>query len=344
MRIAIIGAGLAGSACAYTLKNAGHEVMVFEQAARSASAASGNEVGLYNPRLSALMDEKAAYYSSAFFEAQRAFEQFENINWKRFGSLLFVTDEKKETRFRKAVENWGWDDGDMSLVDAARASEICGVEVFDPALYLPKAGVVSPRKLCAAFLEGTDLRCGQKIETLQNEELAAFDKIILACGTGMRDFEEAAHVPLHHIRGQVTQIRASEFSRRLQCNLCYGGYCSPAIDGMHMVGATFQRWLDHSGIMEQDDAHNLEQLAAVQPELAAGAEVIGHRAAVRVAAKDVFPVVGPLDDRVYISGAHGSHGIISSIMAAAMLSEMLTGSVRCLPEETVAALSPHRFS
>src|SRR5690606_17587106 len=120
-------------------------------------------------------------------------------------------------------------------------------------------------------------------------------------------------LPLNPVRGQITQVKVSAATQKLKANLCCGGYFSPALGGAHTLGATFQRWLDHGDIMEQDDADNIAGLAAVAPELAEGLEVAGHRAAVRTSSKDHFPVVGGLADNLYVSTGHGSHGIISAL-------------------------------
>ena len=69
MRVAIIGAGLAGTALAYVLKQGGAEPVIYEASGNIASGASGNDVGLYNPRFTAEQGPEQAFYSDAFFKA-----------------------------------------------------------------------------------------------------------------------------------------------------------------------------------------------------------------------------------------------------------------------------------
>lgn len=61
-RIAIIGGGLAGTSCAYVLKQYGFEPVIYEAGDKLAYGASGNEVGLYNPRFS----KKEVFYLTFF--------------------------------------------------------------------------------------------------------------------------------------------------------------------------------------------------------------------------------------------------------------------------------------
>jgi glycine/D-amino acid oxidase-like deaminating enzyme len=125
------------------------------------------------------------------------------------------------------------------------------------------------------------------------------------------------------VRGQITFVKSTPASEKLKCNLCYGGYFSPAKRGEHTLGATFQRWLDHDQIIGDDDYDNIEKLVRVAPELADGLEIVGQRAAVRTTSPDHFPVIGHLRDNIYVSTGHGSHGIMSSIAAAHILTNMI---------------------
>ena len=373
MKIAIVGAGLAGGACAYALAAAGHEVVVFERSNEPASGASGNDVGMYNPRLFAEMCPEAEYHKAAFELALRSFSslchperarkraegsggetkqqdpfvavpapQDDNIlGWNPCGALHLITDEKRETRYRKMVQSWGWNEKNLRLVSAAEASEIAGVSLPYDALYIPQSGSISPRKLTKTYLSEIDVRYGQAVENLNDLEA---DKIILACAHSASAFEECASLPLSKVRGQVSKTTAGDQSKSLRCCLNYGGYTAPAMDGLHTIGASFQRWLTHTDLLPEDDADNIAKLESVVPGITEGMEAVSARASLRTTAPDHFPVVGALTDRIYASLAHGSHGILSSLMAAQILSAMLVGETPALPDATIKKLCPARFA
>ena len=107
MKIAIIGGGLAGTACAYVFRRAGLEPVLYEEAAALASAASGNEVGLYNPRFTAEKGPEQEFYAGAFFEALKVFGELDGIDWNPYGALHLVNDEKKGKRFPQTARTWG---------------------------------------------------------------------------------------------------------------------------------------------------------------------------------------------------------------------------------------------
>ena len=238
-RVAIIGGGLAGTACAYTLNQAGIETVIYEAGDTLAPGASGNALGLYNPRLSALRSPESEYYSTAFDLALRVFPALGDVDWLACGSLHLITDEQRQKRFEQAVQNWGWPAEAMRIVDAALASEIAGVELRHGALYLPQAGVVSPQKLCAAYAAGSEVHLNANVQSLASIEA---DTIILACGMGIKNFMQAENLPLQAVRGQITHLKAGAESAKLKTNLCYGGYFSPAIKTMRIISASWRRW------------------------------------------------------------------------------------------------------
>lgn len=341
-RVAIIGGGLAGTACAYMLGLHNIESVIYEAGPGLAPGASGNALGLYNPRFSAQRTAESDYYTAAFALALRHFPALGNVGWSRCGSLHLILDEKKETRFPQTLKNWGWDSDHMRIVNAKEASGVAGVELKHDALYLPDAGVISPEKLCSAYAQQTETQFDQKIISL-----AALkeDAVILACGMGVKNFEATKDLPLNAVRGQITYVAATEATRALKTNLCYGGYFSPAIDGVHALGATFQRWLDHTALLAADDLENMEGLAAAAPGLAGDLNIVHSRAALRSCAADHFPVAGavPGHENLYISAGHGSHGVISTLAAAGLIADHLTGGSFSLSKQCIERLSPARF-
>lgn len=347
MKVAILGGGLAGTACAWALKQAGHEPVIYEAGAALAAGASGNEIGLYNPRFGAEMTPQSAYYAAAFREALQIFSHFEGIDFNPCGALHLINDEKKQIRFSKMIESWTNAGLEMEMLRAKEASHVAGVEISKDALYLPQSGYVSPKKLCAMYAKGVEIQFDVvRDPAVKPQDDALFkdaDAIILACGPALREFEGVKHLPLGAVRGQVTKLVATPESEALKCNICYGGYVSKAHDGAHMVGASFQRWLDHSDVIDQDDEDNLSKLAENVPSLSNDFETVGHRASVRTTSRDHFPIVGQLSDKLYISTAHGSHGILSSLMGAKVLAAMITGAKPVFGDDVISALSPSRF-
>ncbi len=340
-KVNIIGGGLAGTALAYALKNRGVEPVIYEASDDIAANASGNNVGIYNPRFSAQLDAEAQFYSDGFFVACNVFKKLgDSIDWNPCGSLSLLNDERKDIRYRKTVDSWGWSKDDMRIVGAHEASDIAGIEISHDALYLPQSGSVSPKKLCYEYAKNVEINLNHKVKNLEDLE---GDVNIIACGIGALKFEASQDLPLTSVRGQVSYIDQSQASKNLKAVLNYGGYIAPANGGRHVLGATFQPWLGHSDLLPEDNLINLDKLFDAIPYLRGEYKVVDSRASVRTASKNHFPVVGQLGQGLYISVAHGSHGILSSIMAAKLLADMIVDSDYSAPYELLTALSPNRF-
>jgi len=340
VKIAIIGGGLAGCALAWVLHQLGQEPVVYEAGSELANGASGNFSGLYNPRFSALRGPDADFYSAAYALALRSFKTFDDIDWCPTGVLHVMDTEKKEKRLKRTVTNWDWASDHMYLVSSEEATKIAGVDIEYGALYLPDGGSIAPRKLCAAYMQNIEHYLNTPIENLEGIDA---DVIVLACGPAVLEFVPS--LPIIPVRGQITQVKSTQKSANLKCGICYEGYLMPAQNGVHTLGATFQPSVDHSNIIKQDDQDNIQKLAEAIPGLEVGLEVLTQRASIRATSRNRFPIIGlaPERDNVYISAAHGSYGILSSLMGAHLLADMIMDRPRCLPADVIAALSTQRF-
>lgn len=337
VRVAIVGAGLAGAASAYMLKQSGITPAVYEAAPGPAMGASGNRLGLYNPRLSAERTPESEFYSAAFRLALQHFAVLPDIDWSPCGALHLMTDAQKQKRFPQTAENWGWPAEEMRIVEADEASAIAGVPIAHAALHIARSGFVSPHKLVQQYLRGVEVHYSAHID---NPDDFDADFVILC---NAMDVKRLTGLPLQGVRGQVTDIKTAAPLSALKTVLCYGGYATPAHGGLHVVGSTFQRWLSHTDLLPADDADNLAKLAAAAPALAGDYETAGARASIRSTSPDHFPIAGRLAGRLYVSTAHGSHGILSSLMAAQTIAEMIAGRAVSLSEGIMQKLSPHRF-
>lgn len=342
--VAIIGGGLAGTACAYMLRQRGIKSTIYETGAALASGASGNPIGLYNPRISAQRGPESDFYTAAFSLALRSFGNLDDIDWNPCGALHLATDETKQKRFRACAANWGWPDDHMRMVDAQAASEIAGIAIAHEALWISQSGFASPRKLCERMAQGSKVKI---INSFSDIDWAAGRPVILAAGIGVKNFPAANFLPLKPVRGQITLATPSDGrAKMLHTNLCYGGYTSMAAGGIHVIGSTFQRWLDHSEVMDQDDHDNITKLEKNVPALKGAFIIAGRRAAIRTVTDDHFPVIGklPEHERVFVSTAHGSHGILSALLGAQIIADMVTGTSLSVSSAVIEKLSPARYN
>jgi tRNA 5-methylaminomethyl-2-thiouridine biosynthesis bifunctional protein len=335
--VAIIGAGLAGLSAAWHLKQAGCAVTVYESADSIAAKASGNARGIVNPKLTAKPSPQSNYYTSAYAYALRVLKTLPGIEYALHGSLHLQLNDDKARRFQAYCDNLGWNAAHMQYLDAQTASDIAGIGLNTSCLYYPDAAALSPLKLCAALAQDIDVRLNSNVADYKSLNA---DAVIVANASDV--IKLFPNLPVSPVRGQVSVVSPNDVSKNLRINLSYGGYITPLMqNGLHMCGATFQPWGESVEVLTEDHIHNLELLAASVPALK-GLEVQGGRTAFRASSRDRVPIIG-MYENCFVSVAHGSHGIISGLMAGCMASSQLTGAPLPIGQNAALAVSPDRF-
>lgn len=340
-RTLILGGGLAGTACAWALKQAGH-IPVIVAPNGLADGASGNARGLYNPRFSVRFTPMARFYTNAFAAFHRFLSGYDPqvTGWQATGALHLIRNDQTREKLYGAAQNWGWGPERLKIVDAQQASDIAGIPLAYDALWLPDGGSVDPRKICGLYAEGIEVRTDCPL-------FDAYDHVVAANGFAAQEYPGLSGLPLRSVRGQVIAVPVNDQSAYLKTHLCYGGYIAPAVDGTHVVGATFTR--DDTGIdIRPADTDEILQRAATHTGLMFdAASVTSARAGVRATTPDHFPMVGQvqMDERrsTSVSLAHGSHGLLSTHLGALSLAGMIGGVPIPLGPDVYNMMDPNRF-
>lgn len=353
-RVAIIGAGLAGSTSAQALAQAGCQVDLFDGLG-IAQGASGNLAGVIYTTPSANFDTQNRFYQSSFLTA---LGWLKREGWPRTpeqGCLNGVIQLPAQARLVKkqqaALASGYWPD---ELLQEAR-------DWPDGSVCFPSGGYLNPPAWCRHLAAHANIHFHQQqVTRLQREGdnwqvyadkdlLCAADAVILANAQAAQDFM-AQPLPTKLIRGQVTHVAATPASSRQQQALCHQGYFSPAIDGLHCVGASFDLHDARLLLKPEDDAENLAQLKQWLPAVwqALGGDNIqvhSARAGLRCQSKDFLPLAGATGQPgLYLNIAHGSRGLTSTPLCADLLASQITGAPCPQDSAMVSALAPLRFA
>lgn len=332
-KISIIGAGLAGCAVASVLRSYNVQVTLFEKGDDVASGASGNALGLINPKLGSTGSVMQDYHASAFAMAHRSFKTLEFFN--QCGSLHVAHTDRRREKFDKFLKKSAWQSDHAHRVEAQDTKEFCGVEIDHGGIFLPESGCISPKNLCQHYAQDIDIRLNTEVKSndlKQDENIT-----LIANANSAIQFLEGLY--LQPIKGQVGYIDAS---LPLKSNLCFGGYMSPAVEGLHCLGASFHRGVDDTQYSSEDFEGILEKLNTVLPSpilVKPKNEWVG----VRCASKDKLPITGQWSDNLYTTIAHGSHGIISSLLSAHILGYRFGFGIQPVGTHILNGLDPERF-
>ncbi|HSP01319.1 MAG TPA: FAD-dependent 5-carboxymethylaminomethyl-2-thiouridine(34) oxidoreductase MnmC, partial [Thioalkalivibrio sp.] len=385
-QVTVVGAGLAGTSVALALARRGWDVTVVDQGPGPATGASGNPAGILMPHLSAdhgvvsRFSLQAAEFSRHWIESLGADTRTLPRAW--CGALWLADGERLTQRHARIAERLALPETILRKVDAQEASELAGVPLALPGLFLPRAGWVDPAALCRVQLESSGARMlfGRQLAGLvrqgdawrlvdeAGDTITCSSRVVLANGEGLPGLLQG--IEPNTLRGQLSQFPATAASRRLRRVLCYEGYVTPQTAAGHVCGASFVRNDRATDLRPGEHADNLAALTRIWPVALAGLSPrLAGRAALRHTSPGRVPMVGPLADMpafdalyaelhhgrpqqhyadapclpgVYLSLAHGSRGLATAALAAELLASQMHGDPLPLPRTLTEALHPVR--
>lgn len=369
--IAVIGAGIAGCSAAYALARRGHRVTLIDRRAEIAAETSGNPVGIVYPKMTAAPSAMSAYHAQGFCHTRMLADFLGLTSWHACGVTHLDKNAEEAARHEKMITRAG-------LPPAYAYHD-------DKGLHQPLAGYLSPPEFCAklAAHAGIKMMAGTEITRIVRSDkgwqiyggddslVTTADDIVIAMSHGSRLIDFCDWLPLQSLRGQMTALRPTENSAHLDHVICHEGYITPAVDGIHYIGATFQKEPPATpDIRAQDDAENIARLNEYLPDLGMSeSHIAASRSGYRAATPDKLPMIGPapdaprvLDDfaalrlggrtpdidiacieNVYISTGYGAHGMTDAPLGGEIIAAMISGEPLPVPQDMAESVAPARF-
>jgi tRNA 5-methylaminomethyl-2-thiouridine biosynthesis bifunctional protein len=216
------------------------------------------------------------------------------------------------------------------------------VPVAADGLWFARGGLVRPASLVEAQLRA----CGDRLERRFNSELKVLPEstpVVLANGANALSLHPLPHLKLRRVRGQLTYVSADEVDAP-HVVVLRGGMVLPAVDGLCVLGATYDLEDDDPAIRAESHAGNLERAAQILSGFSFRREHLEGRVAFRAVAPDRLPVVGKLDENRFGTFAYGSRGLVWATLAAELIAAELEGEPLPLEGALADALSPRRFA
>jgi tRNA 5-methylaminomethyl-2-thiouridine biosynthesis bifunctional protein len=340
----VVGAGLAGAAVCERLCARGWEVTLIEKHAGPAQEGSGNHAGAFHPIVTPDDSVFARLTRAAFLLSLSSWKRFPAARWDPCGALQLARNEKEQSSQNASIAALALPPEYAQLVTREEASAHAGVPVAAGGLWFPQAGWIQPQSLVQALLDA----CGSRLERIFHEEMRAEDlkKIaedrIMVLATADDALHRIPHARLRRVRGQLTYLPEKSFEAP-HVVVLRGGMVLPPVDGMCVVGASFDIDDDDPEPRAQSDAGNLERLERILSIEVPGDE-FKNRVAFRSVARDRLPVAGRIDVNVYGALALGSRGLIWSTLAAEAIAAELEGEPAPLEKSLLQAIDPARFA
>ena len=352
-KLGIIGGGIAGAAVAAGLIKRGIEAHIIDAKNSLAAGASGNRLGLQSPRLSvdhntaSRMSADCLSYAAHYSDLTGAsiYPQVISLDWPEREAV-------RQDKFRRQF----WPDDLMQFTSAQTASALAGIDLPLGGAVYPWGRVIDPKVLTSGLAAGAVLHLGFDVAQINRHDgrfmitgidgrHLDFDYIVAANGAALDtalSMLEIDGVRTEITSGQVSQVPAIKDFDGLGSGISFGGYLTPAFEGLHELGASF----DRSGTSEISAVANLHNRQLLPDELAKCLpDPVGYGARVsrRASTPDRNPVLGKVADGVFVIGALGARGLTLAPLLGDMLAAEIIGTPVTLATDIRDGLDPFRF-
>lgn len=287
----IVGAGIAGASLVKAFARRGIMPTVIHDSAHK--AASHNAAALVKPRLDLQDRPESRFFLASYLYALEAYREHALMT----GVSHIPKSEAETARFIKL-------NAQTPLAEAHFK-----FNARDNILSLGESLVIEPKSVLKNWLSDVPL----------TEAVEDADRLtLLAAGYGLKALLENRNIALRFSRGQLTWATAD-----IDAPVTYGGYALPLKEGL-LLGATHHRLngTDPFALRAEDDATNLEGYEKFTGGKAQISEK-SSRASVRVTTADTLPMMGEIDNNLWLFTGLGSRGFVfAPLLAEAIVSKI----------------------
>jgi tRNA 5-methylaminomethyl-2-thiouridine biosynthesis bifunctional protein len=360
-RAVILGAGLAGAACALALSRAGVACTVVDALPGPARASSGNPAGLFHGTVNP-DDGPHARFNRAAAQATQGLLAELGLPHQR--GLL-----RLETRLATAqmLDAPGY----VQPLSADEASARAGTALGHPAWFYPGGGALDPAAYVQAMLaaSGAALTLNSPVAALREcpggwQLLAADGRpvdeaplVVLAGGHAQLPLLGELADDLVVQRGQLTHLADAPWQPGVP--VAGDGYAIADGRGGVWCGATAQDGDLDAALREADQADNLARYARLAGLAEAPQAPLAGRVAWRLVAPDRLPLIGglaapgpltaqlrlqPRRAGLVVCTGFASRGIAWAALAGRLVAALALGAPRPLEAELLDAVDPQRFA
>jgi len=334
----VVGAGLAGAAICERLCARGWEVELHERHGEPAQEASGNHAGTFHPIVTPDDSVFARLTRAGFLHSLRQWQCLSGVRYDPCGVLQLARNEKELASQRESAR--GLPPHYAQFLTAEEASAHAGVPLSSGGIWFPEGGWIQPASLVRAQLDA----CGDRLRrhfSSNLDELPEAPVVVLANSAEAPKLCPVPYLRLRRVRGQLTYI-AEDAIEAPHVVVLRGGMLLPAVDGICVVGATYDLEDPDAAVREDSHEGNLARLQSIVGT-PSKAQPVGGRVAFRAVTPDRLPVVGKIADNVYGAFAYGSRGLVWAALAAEIIASELEGEPLPVEGKLADAVAPARF-
>jgi tRNA 5-methylaminomethyl-2-thiouridine biosynthesis bifunctional protein len=362
-RAIVIGAGLAGTACAERLAARGWNVQLLDRHGTTAEEASGNPSGVLRPILNRANTANARLSHTAFLYAVRHLDLLarnaDTPAWSGTGVLQLGPQPRDADRLGAIIAEQHLPDDFVCAVSADEARELAGTPTSAGGAWFQHGAWVNMPFLCRSNLarhaERIDGRFAQTVQRIEaagegwcvldteGKTIASASIVILANATQCN--QVGAGLPVRAVRGQLTYLPPSP-RRRLRVAVSGNGYIAAMPNGGWCCGATFQRGDEDPTVRATDHEENLARVESLLPGFTAGLDArrLNGRVGWRTSTPDRLPIFGELAPGLWCATGLGTRGLLWAALGAELIAAQVEREPWPVERDLAAAVRPSRFT
>ncbi len=293
MRVAVVGAGLAGLGAAYFLIKKGYSVTIFDEMGVGAGA-SGIPIGLCHPYLGR-SGKPSKFASEAIATTIELIDVAEKYSGKK------LADRSGILRTDWSPLEWYPDLEKVEEGILIKSGMTVHMSAYVNALY--------------ASFENVEL-IKEKISF--EDDFSSFNKVVFACGEGMRSF----HLPVNYVKGQVV---IGVMKNKLEKTIMKAkGHLSPLGDGRVQLGSTYEHHFENS---EPNLAVAIKELSLKLNAFFTDPKdftIQNCFSGIRVCVNEGYlPITKQLSEKVFLFTGLGSRGLLYHAYYGRHLADMI---------------------
>lgn len=334
--VVIIGAGLAGTSCAYSLARRGLRVSLIERGEKVAQGATGMHQLAFYPQLAANPTWQSRYSLQAFQYTAHHLQKLSadgRMDWQACGFLKLDAQERDKAQHSRLRLHFDSPNEIARWMKAEEAAQTAGLQLAEGGFYFPKAGWVDPKQLCAAQIDHPD------IEVIHAREISSLAKttdgwslldsdgnpflqtplVIVANGHLATRFDQIQPLPLTKVRGQTALLPTNSRLSGLKTILAGSVTVFPVHEGLHNLAATYDPDDDDIETRESDHQllqENLHGMIAADYQSSLQDALVG----IRSVSRDRFPVTGAVPEWRHLAAHYqplqrNAHAVVPGFQA-----------------------------
>lgn len=386
----VIGGGLAGCHTAFALAQKNIAVTIIEKEPSLATQASGNRQGVVYAKLSPFQDPLSTFNLNAQIYADHFYQthNFYRNCGDQCGVLHLAVNDRQQQLYSEFAKRFQGNKAFVQWLTREQCQDVSGLKSHYNALYLPTSGWINPVKLCRQLSQHPliSVKYYQDITTLEHngswhvsnasgQHICQADAVVIANAFYAQQFHQSQHLPLKHIRGQVSHIDTDLMPTQVKSVICGDGYIAPAHDNHYTFGATFGLNDDDQRLRQSDHTENLNRLKVLSPDLdgidaQVKPDTLSGKVGFRCTTPDYFPIVGPVarfedmtqsfallrkkakavidepgayHQNLFCNLAYGSRGLCYAPLSAQLLASLISGDFLPIERQLYRYLHPARF-